>query len=484
MAVTKKIKTIFQFRRGSTAEWELNKDVIPAAGEPCYDLDLGTLKIGDGKTTYGELTPIGGVKFEIAADGKSVVLEDGVFQLVGFDAAEIGAQPRKNADGNIEWVVPSTETVDGLQATVAVLQSDVTNLQTNVTEIREIVMPSGEDNTTLLDRVESLETKMDGTGEGSVDAKIDAKINEFASRVTDDGTVNTIQELVTYVAEHGTEAADMAADILSLKGLVGNVSVAEQIAAAGHMTKAEAEDTLLSKVEAAAVLKHVKYEIAHKPVGTLVDYNDKEIRVMVPADTEFVLQNSGANADKNAYYIGFKAYAPEGAVSFKEDLAEIISDNTMYAFEGNDFAGIDAYGRKYSICWLAVAKYDEATQTWSRYGAQSTKEKYIGWYYSVEWYDANGVKIDSDCIRINLSNEDCHNVVEPYYMGKVVKGVSVGGTLLDMIDGVVAIPAGAGIKSSEEIVVNEDGTLGIGTITWDKIDQGEEELVLDGGSAV
>lgn len=477
------IKTVIQFRRAKTEDWLAHKDVVPAAGEPCFDLDLKTLKIGDGETSYENLPAIGGVSVDVAADGKSLVLEDNVFKLMGFDAAEVGAQPRKAADGKLEWVVPSTETVEGLQSAVAGLQSDVTNLQTNVTEITQIVMPSEGDTGTLLDRVESLETKMDGTGEGTVDAKIDAKIEAFATSLTDDGKVNTLMELIGYVESHGEEAADMAADIATLQNLVGDKSVAEQIAAAGHMTKAEAKDTLLSKVEAAATLKHIKYEISHKPVGTLVDYRDKEIRVMVPADTKFEHQNSGANADKNQYYMGFKAYAPEGAVSFKEDLGEIIADNTMYYFEGNDFAGIDAYGRKYSICWLSVAKYDETTQTWSTYGAQSSKDKYLGYYYSVEWYDANGVKIDSDTIRINLSNEDCHNAIEPYYMAKTVKGVKLGGTLLDVVDGMVDIPVGAGLKNSEEIVVNEDGTLGIGTITWDKIAEGNSELVLDGGGA-
>ena len=478
------IKTVIQFRRARTEEWLAHKDVVPAAGEPCFDLDLKTLKIGDGETSYENLPAIGGVSVDVAADGKSLVLEDNIFKLMGFDAAEVGAQPRKNADGNLEWVVPSTETVEGLQSAVAGLQSDVTNLQTNVTNIQEILTPSGEDSVPLLSRIESLETKMDGTGEGTVDAKIDAKIEAFASVLTpDDDKVNTLMELINYVESHGQETLDMAADITTLQGLVGDKSVADQITAAGHMTKAEAEDTLLSKVEAAAILKHVKYEISHKPIGTLVNYGDKEIRVMVPVDTEFVHQNSGANANKNAYYMGFKAYAPEGAVSFKEDLAEIISDDTMYYFEGNDFAGVDTYGRKYSICWLAVAYYDEATQTWIRYGDQSSKDKYIGYYYSVEWYDANGVKIDSDCIRINLSNEDCHNVVEPYYMAGVVKGVSVGGTLLDMVDGMVNVPVGAGLKGSEEILVAEDGTMSIGAITWDKIAQGDSELVLDGGGA-
>lgn len=161
------------------------------------------------------------------------------------------------------------------------------------------------------------------------------------------------------------------------------------------------------------------YEISYKPDGTLVDYRDKEIRVMCPVNTNWTLQNSGEGADKNKHYIGFKAYAPEDAVSFKEDLAEIIADDTMYYFEGNDFAGVDAQGRKYSIVWLPAAVYDEVSGAWTYHGANSSKEKYIGWYYSVEWYDADGIIIATDCIRINLSNEGCHSVAMPYYVGVI-----------------------------------------------------------------
>ena len=164
------------------------------------------------------------------------------------------------------------------------------------------------------------------------------------------------------------------------------------------------------------------YEISHKPDDTLIDYRDKEIRVMCPVDTQWVLQNSGEGADANAYYIGMKAYAPNDDVaSFKEDLAEIISDNEMYYFEGNDFAGIDVNGRKYSIVWLPVARYEN--DTWTYYGANSTVDHYIGWYYSVEWYNADGKIVASDCIRINLSNEECYSFVKPYYVGEVMKEV-------------------------------------------------------------
>ena len=160
------------------------------------------------------------------------------------------------------------------------------------------------------------------------------------------------------------------------------------------------------------------YEVSNKPTGTLVNYNGKEIRVMCPSDTEWSLQQVGEGGDSSRYYIGIRAYAPSSdIVSFKESLDKTMTDQTMYYFEGNDFAGIDANGRKYSIFWLPVAKHND-DDTWTYYGANSTSDKLIGWNYCVEWYNADGVCVASDLIRINLSNEDIHAAIEPYYMSK------------------------------------------------------------------
>lgn len=364
MAV-KKIKTIFQLRRATEAEWLKHKDVVPAAGEPCFVIDKNILKIGDGTTTFEHLEPINGVKFDISADGKSIVLEDNVLKLMGFDDAEVGAQPRKNADGNIEWIIPSTEAVDELDKIVCYLKHDVEDLQDAVTEIRKIVMPSEDGAETLLERVESLEK----------------------------------------------DTADMASDIKTLQDLVGGVPVDEQILVA----VGESEE------KANAIFEHAKYEICNTPIGTLVDYRDKEIRVMVPAGTAWTKQNVGGTGNANMYYMGFKAYAPDGAVGFKEGDRGVIIDE-MFDFNG-DFAGTDKFGRNYSICWLALASYNASSDAWTYFGKNSSSEKYIGWDYCVEWYDANGVVIASDCVRINLSNEDCHFINEPYYVSKMMKNI-------------------------------------------------------------
>lgn len=175
--------------------------------------------------------------------------------------------------------------------------------------------------------------------------------------------------------------------------------------------KADADETERS-------YEKIKFEIVSKPEGTLVNYSDKEIRVMCPADTKWVKQNVGATGDANMYYMGFRAYAPEGAVSFKEGDRGVIVDE-MFTFDG-DFAGTDEFGRNYSICWLALASYNETADEWTYFGKTSSVNKYIGWTYVVEWYDTEGVVIASDSVRINLSNEDCHFVNEPYYMNNAI----------------------------------------------------------------
>ena len=96
-------KTQFQLRRDTWANWELHKNVVPAEGEPCFVIDKNILKIGDGITTFENLIPINGSQFEIAADGKSVVLEDNVLKLVGFDTATHGQIPYMGTEGKLVW---------------------------------------------------------------------------------------------------------------------------------------------------------------------------------------------------------------------------------------------------------------------------------------------------------------------------------------------------------------------------------------------
>ena len=256
------MKMVIQFRRDVAANWELHKDVVPAAGEPCYVTDKNILKIGDGVTSFGDLQPINGASVTISADEKSVVLENDVFKLMGFDAAQVGAQPRKAENGTIEWVVPAD--VSTLTSDVAELKSDVTNLKTAVTNLQEIVTPSGEGDIPLLSRIATLEDKMDGAGEGSVDAKIDAKINAFANEISDDGKVNTLKELVDYVANNGSDLTVLVTDVANLQKLVGDDPVSDQITSA---------------INSSTLIKGVKVN------GTLLDAVDGVVNIAIAEQT-------------------------------------------------------------------------------------------------------------------------------------------------------------------------------------------------------
>lgn len=183
-------------------------------------------------------------------------------------------------------------------------------------------------------------------------------------------------------------------------------------------TKANA-DEVDAKI-AAAMNEHLtkKYEIADVPDGTIVDYGDKEIRIMCSENVKWTKQNVGTGGDPNAYYMTFKTYVTnDNVVGYREHLgnqvdAEILTDIKT-----------DSQGRRYQPTWLALAKYDETTDTWNYYGKNSSEEKYVGWDYQIDWYDANDVMIGSDCVRINLSNENCHYSTKPYYVGGMIKDI-------------------------------------------------------------
>lgn len=152
-----------------------------------------------------------------------------------------------------------------------------------------------------------------------------------------------------------------------------------------------------------------KYDVSDTPVGTLVDYRDHEIRIMCPTDAEFAKQAVGAGGDVNTYYMTLRTYAPANAVGYKEHLGDQVDAEILTDLK------TDEYGRRYQPTWLGIAKYDEITSTWTYYGTKSTATKFIGWDYQIDWYDVNNKVIASDSVRINLSNESCHNITRSYY---------------------------------------------------------------------
>ena len=109
--------------------------------------------------------------------------EDGTLTLKGFAEAAEGAQPRKNAQGEIEWIVPSTETLEGLQTTVAALQNDVKNIQTTVGDDSKGLVKGVADNTAGITAIN------DKIGTVAEDKTVVEMIADAQSAATYDDTV-------------------------------------------------------------------------------------------------------------------------------------------------------------------------------------------------------------------------------------------------------------------------------------------------------
>lgn len=354
---TQKITTKFQFRRDLAENWAAVADtVIPAAGEPCFEIDTGVFKIGDGEKTYGELEPVTGAK--ISADGKSIIINgEGALELAGFAEAEANAQPRKKADGTIEWIVPSTDTVDGLQTTVAGLQADLEKLEAIVTPseegaialdervaaIEEILNPTVEEGEepapSLLSRIEGLEGGIetlngDATVEGSIRAIVTGEIDAFAAKVSADGTVNTLKELIDYVAEHGSEVTAITNDLTDLKALMPKKVDAEE-------GKSLVSDTLIAKLEAIDESAQANVIESITAGGTLLEIVNKTIDIPVASETKLGLVKSYVGDEYNKVVI-----AEDGTMSVnKIDVSALfVPEDTELVLDGGSSATLDGGG--------------------------------------------------------------------------------------------------------------------------------------------
>lgn len=80
---------------------------------------------------------------------------------------------------------------------------------------------------------------LNGSGVGSVDKKITDAFNDFATKVSDDGVVNSYKELIDWAATHGAEAATMAGEITALKNILKGIGgTGESATVVAYVTKA------------------------------------------------------------------------------------------------------------------------------------------------------------------------------------------------------------------------------------------------------
>ena len=87
-------------------------------------------------------------------------------------------------------------------------------------------------------------TKLNGTSavEGSVDKKVADAINEFATKVSDDQTVNTFKELIDYAAAHQGEYSTLSGEVQANKTAIATLNGKDNAAGSVAKTVKDAVD--------------------------------------------------------------------------------------------------------------------------------------------------------------------------------------------------------------------------------------------------
>lgn len=159
---------------------------------------------------------------EISANKKVLDKLDGTVDTDG----SVKKQIKTASDALQEQITANKNVLDKLDGEVSVegsvkkqiadvkkeLEQTITDSEYNDTEVRGLINA----NKTAIDT-------LNGEGAGSVKKAIDDAFNDFSTKVSDDGVVNTYKELIDYAAAHKGEAATMAGDISANKTAIANL---------------------------------------------------------------------------------------------------------------------------------------------------------------------------------------------------------------------------------------------------------------------
>lgn len=250
---------------------ELNANVNPSTTALYYVADINCLAKWDGSkyfqinrdtgVTSVEVTGAGNAVTAavIDATGRKLTLTKGATYVT---SAEVDAKITDKIgaiDGTVKKYIDDKTSGIVTDASLEALTKRVGTAENNVNTLSEKVgtVPAGKTVVKMIEEAQTAATYDDaavkagikknadaigvlnGSGEGSVDKKITDAFNDFATKVSDDGVVNSYKELIDWAATHGAEAATMAGEITALKNILKGIGgTGESATVVAYVTKA------------------------------------------------------------------------------------------------------------------------------------------------------------------------------------------------------------------------------------------------------
>lgn len=234
------INTRIVLRNDIASVWQSVNPIL-AKGEIGIEIDTKKFKIGDNVTAWNDLPYFASSSDPLAEDVLDRIgkVESGLANLTGVVSGqattleELGksvddlvAELSKKADVTvIEGINGRIDSIESLVGSRAEGETrsvfEILGAQsTLIGSLDAAIQGQGTTLSALDNRVGAVEQEivvLKGDGEGSVKKIVDDAIDAWAKEVTDNGTLDTIKEVIDYVAEHKGEATQMLTDIGILK---------------------------------------------------------------------------------------------------------------------------------------------------------------------------------------------------------------------------------------------------------------------------
>lgn len=324
---------------------ELNANVNPSTTALYYVADINCLAKWDGSkyfqinrdtgVTSVEVTGAGNAVTAavIDATGRKLTLTKGATYVTD---AEVDAKITDKIgaiDGTVKKYIDDKTAGIVTDASMEALTKRVDAAENNVNTLSEKVgtVPAGKTIVKMIEEAKTAATYDDaavkadikknadaigvlnGSGEGSVDKKITDAFNDFATKVSDDGVVNSYKELIDWAATHGSEAAQMAGEITKLQAIMKGIG---------------------GEGESATVVAYVTDAIKALKIGDYAKAADLTAlagRVSTAEASITTLTGEGVGSVKKAL-VDAKAYADglAGNYDAKGDAAQALKDAKAY----------------------------------------------------------------------------------------------------------------------------------------------------------
>ena len=345
----------------TTAVWynKAELETYAKSGATAYVGQILTL-VADNKCEAYMISNEAGTLVKLASTTASGDLASDVSTLQGQVASLIekvgsATQGETAATGLYALIEAAQKQADKGVADAKTADDKAVAAQTDVDALEAVV--GADDTAGLRKRIKTNENAIDvlnGTGEGSVTKAVNDAINDFATKATENGTIDTFKELVDWVASHPDIVNGLTGDINKLKAILKGFGTAEgqspevkayidgaikalkieDYAKAADLTTLAGRVSVVEKLPAAGITaEDIAKWNAKQNAGNFVDQSayDTKMKALEKADSDNTTAIAAVKKTANAAVVANKdiiagtatkiTYDAKGLVTKGENLA-------------------------------------------------------------------------------------------------------------------------------------------------------------------